>query len=330
MIKHILSRALSAAWLAAAGASLVAVGANGWAQSYPEKPIKMVVSSAAGGQGDTMTRVAADLLGKRLGVAVAVENLPGAGSTIGAGFVARAPGDGYTLLHSSNQGLGLTPSSIKYNFDPDKDLAPVAQLAEAPALIAVPTRIGVNSLAEFVARAKANPGKLAFASSGPGSATHFAGELFRLRAGIDLLHVPYKGSAAGITDAIGGRIDMVILGTVSVQAPEKAGQIRGLALMAPKRSPALPELPTTVELGYPDAILLTFYGVFAPGTTPQPILQKLAQALEEVGRSPEYKVAVVDKLGNEVSVKLLDEFKVFLQKEKAFWHGVAKDAGMKF
>ena len=328
MIKQIFSRSLGGACLVAASAGLFA--GDGWAQSYPDKPIRMIASSAAGGQGDTMTRVAADLLGKRLGVAVAVENMPGAGSTIGAGFVARAPGDGYTLLHSSNQGLDIAPSSIKFNFDPDKDLTPVAQLAEAPALIAVPTRIGINTLAEFVARAKANPGKLTYASSGPGSVTHFAGELFRLRAGIDLLHVPYKGSSAGLTDAIGGRIDIVILGPGSVQGPQKAGQIQGLVLMAHRRSPALPELPTTVELGYPDAVLLTFYGVFAPGTTPQPILQKLAQALGEVGRSPEYKAAAVDKLGNEINVKLLDEFKDYLRKEKILWYGVAKDAGMKF
>lgn len=330
MIKHRLARALSGAWLVAAGAGLLAVSANGWAQSYPDKPIKMIVSSAPGGSGDTMTRVAADLLGKRLGVVVAVENMPGAGSTIGNGFVARAPGDGYTLLHSATQGLGILPTSIKYNFDPDKDLAPLAMLAEAPALIAVPTSIGINTLAEFVARAKANPGKLAYASSGPGSATHFAGELFRLRAGIQLLMVPYKGSSAGLTDAIGGRIDMIILGTVSLQPPQKAGKIKGLALMAPKRSPVLPDLPTTVELGYPDAVSLSFYGVFAPGTTPQPILQKLAKALGEVGNSPEYKAAAVDKLGNEVNVKLLDEFRDHINKEKALWHGVARDADMKF
>ena len=247
------------------------------AQGYPNRAIRLVVPVAAGGLADTMARLTSEFLGERLKVPVTVENKAGGGYIIGTETVVRAPADGYTLLHTTPGGLDIMPSPAKLPYDPDKDLIPIAKLASAPAVIAVPTRLNINSVAEFIALAKAQPGKLTFASSGIANVTHFAGELFRLRTGISMLHVPYKGSAAGISDAIAGRIDMVFVGTTNIVSHMNAGTMRPIAIMTRKRASNLPNVPTTPELGYTDMIVDSWLAVFAPAGTPQDIVRKLAK-----------------------------------------------------
>ena len=309
-----------------AGAGLLAAGLTASAQDYPSRPIKLVVAQTPGGSGDTQARIVAAELSERLGVPVVVENKPGGAFIIGTGFVVKSPPDGHTLLHSTFQGLDIFPGPDKLPYDPDKDLMPIAINSSADSGFAVTSKLGVKNLKEFIALAKSKPGKLTFGSGGPASSTHFAGELFKLRTGVDMLHVPFKGSAA-LTATLAGDIDMAVTGTLGMVAQRE--KLVPLAMTGRKRDPVLPEVPTMLELGYPDVVISFPYGIFAPARTPQPIITKLSKVTADMVASPQFGERT-RKIGFMPQYEGPEEYARSLVAARKLWHGVARDANIKF
>ena len=320
-----LSKALAATAIAGL---LTATVPAAQAQTYPNRPIKLITAAAAGGSGDTVTRVTANALGERLGATVVVENRPGGAFIIGVDAVAKAAPDGYTLLSTNLNGLDILPSPDKLPYNPEKDLVPVAMVAMADTLIAISPQLGVKTLKELIALAKSKPGKLTFGTSGPASVTGFDGEFFKLRTGMDLLHVPFKGGASYLTETVAGRIDIAITGAVAY--PQiKAGNVVAIVLLGPKRLALMPDVPTGLELGYPDLLGGSWYGVMVPAGTPQPVIQKLAKELEEATKSPKFAEAHA-RLGNYVRYEGPEQFARIIAEERKFKRAVAKEAGIKF
>ncbi len=311
-----------------ASVALALAAAQVQAQAWPSRPIRMIVAQAPGGSGDLMARVTASNLSERLGVPVVVENKPGGAFIIGTEAVARAAPDGYTLLHTSMQGLGIFPTAEKLPYDPDRDLQPIAMVAFVDSLIAISSKLGAKNLKEFIAIAKARPGQLTYGSSGPGSVSHFNLELFRLRTGVDALHVPFKGGMAALAETVAGRIDVALTGTLGVSQHIASGAIVPLASLGKKRSRILPDIPTMVELGYPDALGGTWYGVIAPAGMPQPVVRRLAREIGDAAASPKFAEQTA-KVGQEIRIELLDEFARTIAAERRLWHAVAKEANIK-
>ncbi len=309
---------------ATAGAAL-----NVAAQNFPSRPIRVIVAQASGGAGDVQARLTSAALSERLGVPLVIENKPGGAFIIGTEFVVRAAPDGYTLLHSTLQGLNIFPSPDKLPYDPERDLVPISMAAATDAGFAATSKLGVRNLKEFVALAKSLPGKLTFGSSGPGSSTHFAGELLRLRTGIDILHVPFKGGVASLNETLAGRIDLAITGSMHMLTHSKSGLLVPLAATSRKRSTVLPDLPTMLELGYPDVVIYFWYGLFAPAGTPQPIIAKLAMEIAGAAGSPKF-AEQVNKIGHEVRIEGPEEFARTIASDRRLWRGVAKDANIRF
>jgi tripartite-type tricarboxylate transporter receptor subunit TctC len=258
------------------------------AASYPNRPIRIVVPFAAGGGVDTVSRPLAQALSGILGQPVVVDNRPGAAGNIGMEHVAEAPPDGYTILHS-NSGI-LVTNPILYNNTrarPSRDLVPVGQVTTDPLLYIVPASLPVKNLQEFVAYARARPGQVSFASGGAGGVTHLVGELFALRAGLQLIHVPYRGAAPALTDLIAGRVQLMFDTLGLVQSHQGANSIRLLAIATPQRLPALPDLPTAAEAGVPGAEVNSWQALLVPARTDPAIVAKLTAALKQALSSPE-------------------------------------------
>ena len=267
------------------------VGAALWASTvwaaYPDKPIKLIVGYAPGGAGDTVARLFAQPLSEKLGQPVVVENKPGAGSVLAAQLVTSAPADGYTLLFSGNSMLTVNPYTFKsLPYDPRKGFTPLGMVAVMPlVLLAAPT--GPSTVAEYVSRAKAEPGKWSFGSYGLGNAPHFAGEMFNRAAGIDAVHVPYNGSGPHLTALLGGQVPMGV-DSVLASAPHiKAGKLKALATFSEKRLPNFPCVPTVAEAGYPAAALDTWLLFLAPPKLPADVDKRLSDALAEVVKRPD-------------------------------------------
>ncbi len=314
--------------LAGALASLLATTELAAQQTYPNRPIRLITAQAAGGSGDSVTRLTGSFLGERLGSPIVVENKPGGAFIIGVDAVAKAAPDGYTLLSSNVNGIDILPSPEKLPYNAEKDFVTVAMVAMADAMIVISPKLGIKTLKELIALAKANPGKLTFGSSGPASVTGFDGELFKLRTGMDILHVPFKGGASYLTETTAGRIDIGISGAVA--APHvKAGNVVAIMLMGPKRVSILPDVPTGIELGYPDLVGGSWYGVLAPTGTPQAIIQRLAKELEEVSKNPKFAEAHT-RLGNYVRYEGPEQFARTIAAERKFKKAVAKEANIKF
>jgi tripartite-type tricarboxylate transporter receptor subunit TctC len=261
------------AFLAAAGS----LAASSFAQQdYPNRPVRMIVPYPPGGPTDIMGRLTSDVLTKRLGQNVVVDNRGGAATAIGAELAARSPADGYTVLVSSETTFAVTPA-LKSNlpYHPERDFAPVSQLTTQPYVLAVTPALPVNSVSQLVAHAKANPGKLTYGSAGTGGANHLAGEMFKHEAGIDILHVPYKGNGPAIVDLIGGQISLM-LGSISSLYPHAAAkQLRLLAVASAKRSTAAPEIPTFAESGMPGYQVSGWNCLVVPKGTPQQVIKRL-------------------------------------------------------
>ena len=307
--------------------SAVAPSAN--AQNYPTKPVKLVANNAAGGILDSLARIAAGSLTQRLGAAVAVDNKPGAGGIIGAEAVVRSPADGYTLLFSAVDGLGVYPVAVKMPFDTTKDLLAIAKMTEVYSAFAVSSKFPAQSMKEFIALAKAQPGKFSISSSGIGSSTHMNIELLKARAGIDVTHIPYKGSAVvGIPDLISGRIDAMSIGPGVIKSHVVSGTARVLAVTGPTRSALYPEIPTMIENGFPGYIAGSFFGVFAPAGTPQDIVRRLAKELSEIANSEEF-VGLTAKIAAQKTVSVLDEFSKDIENQARLWHTLAKERNIK-
>jgi tripartite-type tricarboxylate transporter receptor subunit TctC len=300
------------------------------AQAYPDHPIKIVVPFPAGGPTDGMARIVSDRLGIVLGQSVVIENKGGgAGGSIGAKFVASADPDGYTILITPGGSLTTGPAVHKnIGYDPVKAFVPVAQLIETPLVISVHPSLPVKSMAELVSYAKANPGKVSWGSQGFGVAPHLLLELFKLEAGVSIVHVPYRGTAPMLSAILAGEIQVVADPMTTSLAHIEAGKLRPIAIAGAERTPKLPNVPTVVEAGFPKLQSPFWLGVVAPTGTPPAIIDKLNAAFREALK-PEETKSLLAKLGADIKIGTPAEFGQMLAKELALWSGVVKDANIK-
>lgn len=318
-------RALLAAAIAAL-ALCAAVNAN--AQSYPSKPIKLIVPFPPGGPIDTSARVVSQILSSGLGQSVVIENRPGAGSTIGVKAAAVAEPDGYTLLYGSSGSLAIAPALYpNIDYDPIKSFAPVATVALLPHVFVVPQHVQAKTLPEFIAFAKANPGKLNFGSS-LGTPPQLLSFLFKHKAGLELSYIPYKGSAQSITDMIGGETHMTIDGLITLMPLIRDGKLRPLAMARAERWPELPDVPTMGEYGLTDFTVDAWTAVVAPAGTPKEIVAKLNSVINEGLKSPETKTALA-RLNAIAKIGTPEDFSAFLAGEVPKWAALVKLAGAK-
>jgi tripartite-type tricarboxylate transporter receptor subunit TctC len=297
-------------------------------QQWPTKPIHVVVPFTAGGSTDVVARIIADRLTPRLGQPVIVDNKAGAGGAIGSDFVAKSPPDGTTLLVGTSSTMAIAPHVYtKLPYLPLRDLTPVTLLGTADIMVVVnPTRVPARSIKELLAYAKANPGKLTFASGGNGSISHLLGEYFKSMAKIDMVHVPYKGDAQMVTDLIGGQVDMAFGTAVAFLPHLKSGKLVGIAVTNPKRSTSLPDLPTVSEAGVPGYEALQWFGIAAPAGTPPQIVQKLNTEIRAILALPEVRTKF-GELGFEVVGNTPEEFGQFVRAEDQKWKKIADIAG---
>ena len=309
-------------------ALLVALAGSVGAQPYPSKPVHLVVPFPAGGATDILARVIGQKLGEGLGQAVLIENKPGAGGTLGSAFVAKAPPDGYTILMATTSTHSIGPALQKLPYDAARDFAPVCQVANAANLLVVSPALGLSSVRELIALAKSKPGQLNYSSSGTGTIIHLSGELFARMAGIQMQHVPYKGTALAAADIRNGQIAMMIDNIVSAIPFMKSGMEKGLAVTSAKRSEVLPDLPTVAESGVPGYESVTYFGVFAPAATPPDVVTRLNTELVKIVRSPETKAKLLE-LGAEPVGGSPEQFAATVRNDTAKWAKVIRDAGIK-
>jgi tripartite-type tricarboxylate transporter receptor subunit TctC len=300
------------------------------AQDYPNRPIKLVVPFPAGGPTDGMARIISDRLGAVLGQSIVVENRGGgAGGSIGAKFVAAADPDGYTILLTPGGSLTTGPAVHKnIGYDPAKVFTPVGLIIETPLIVSVHSDLPVKSMAELVAYAKANPGKVSWGSQGFGVAPHLLLELFKLEAGVNIVHVPYRGTAPMLAAIVAGEVQAVADPMTTSLPHIQSGRLRAIAIAGTERTPKLPDVPTTKEAGYPKLDSPFWLGVVAPAGTPPAIIDKLNNAFRE-SMAPAETRARLATLGAEIKIGTPAEFGNMLAKELALWIGVVKDANIK-
>jgi len=314
--------------IAAVGvATLSLTGAAHAQAAYPNKPITIVVPFSAGGATDILARVVGQYMSRDLGQPVIVDNRAGAGGNIGTQAVARAAGDGYTLLmgtvgtHAINQSLYR-----KLAFDPIKDFAPITRVALVPNLLVAHPAQPFKDVRQMMAYAKANPGKVTFGSSGSGSSIHLSGELFKQMAGVDIQHVAYKGSAPAVNDLLGGHIAVMFDNMPSAIGHVKSGKLVPLAVTTPKRSPALPDVPTVAEAGLPGYEATSWFGLLAPANTPAPVLARLNASILKALADPDVKKKMLEQ-GAEPYGEQPAQFAAFIGSETAKWGKIVKQAG---
>ena len=298
------------------------------AQSWPERPIKFIMAVPAGSSLDVLGRTIADKLTARLGQPVVVENKPAAGGTVATAEVAKSPPDGYTMMIGFNGPLSFSPLLQKLPYDVQKDLAPVITTTSQPNVLAVNATLPIKSVAELVAYAKANPGKLNYASVGNGSSSHLNMELFKQMAGIDAVHVPFNGSPPAVTATIQGETQMIFAVMQPLQAQIQAGKLRALAVTTAKRFPLLPDYPTIAESGYPGFEALAWNGVLVSAGTPKPVIARLNAEINAVLKEPD----VVQKLhaqGFDLIGGTPEEFGALIKGESDKWAPVIKRLGLK-
>jgi tripartite-type tricarboxylate transporter receptor subunit TctC len=319
-------RIVCALWLAAAlSASYAAIAAG---PGYPARPISMVVTFAAGGSSDVLARAVAQAMSPGLGRQFAVDNRPGAGGQIGAEAVAHAAPDGYTVLFGTNGALGIGPALYKHlRYDPLHDLAPVGILHKLPLLLIVNPSIPANNLQELIAYARSHPGKLSFASAGVGSVSHLAGELFKQEARIDILHIPYKGGGAAVTDLISGRVSMMLETIPNALPLAKNGQMRAIAVTTRERSSAAPDIPTLAESGLRDFDVSAWTGLFVPAGTPHAVIDRLNAGTLKITGDQHY-VDLIHKMGTNVASSSPEAFGAFVREDVARWSKVIERAGI--
>jgi tripartite-type tricarboxylate transporter receptor subunit TctC len=318
-----------AANLFAALAVLLAPQTVSAQSSYPSRPVKILVGFTPGTAPDLAARILADRFSEVWGTPFVVENVPGAGSNVATERVAKAAADGTTLLMGGNPSLVINPSLYeKLPFDPIKDFAPISQVFIATNVLAVPIESPVRTVAELVALAKAQPGKLSYAHAGVGTSQHLAAELFKYRAQVDITPVPYRGSTALMPDLLAGRINMSFANIVNVLPLAREGKLRALAITSIKRSGLAPELPTMAESGFPGFEAVPWFGLLAPAGTPKDVLDKLHNETVKTLGMPEVRKKF-DELGLEPVGNTPAEFAAIIRKETPEWAKVIKDAGIK-
>ena len=319
-----------AAIIAVAAAS-TATGAQGAppAANYPTKPIRLVVTYPPGGNTDLVGRAVAQKLTEAWGQQVIVDNRGGAGGVLGSVIAKQAAADGYTILLGTSAGMVLNPLLMsKLPYDPHRDFAPVSLVIVNPQLLVVHPGLAARNIREFIALAKAKPGQLNFGSSGVGTPNHLGGEMLKAMAGISIMHVPYKGGAASITDLIAGQVQLVLSSAPSVVPHVRSGRLRALAIGSAKRTPALPDVPTVAESGVPGYEYTTWYGIFAPAGTPAPILGRLNAEIVRMLADRQLTQRFQSQGGDPAS-STPAELTAYMKQETVRWTRVIKTAGIK-
>lgn len=297
---------------------------------WPDRPIRIIVPFAAGGTNDLTARVMAEKLSSALGQPVLVENRVGAGGSIGAEAVAKSPADGYTLLQASGSTHGGNSAVFKtLRYDPVRDFAPISMLVRTPFILATHPSVSATTVRELVAAARAAPGKLNYASFGTGSSSHLVGELFKTMAGVDLTHVPYKGSAPAVAGTVAGEAQ-IIFDVINTSGPHiKAGRLRAIAVGSATRSPVLPEAPTIAEAGVPGFEAIVWFGLLAPAGTPRPVIDRLHREIVNALALPDVRERLAG-MGNEIVGNTPEQFAEQIVAEVAKWQKLARDQGLKF
>ncbi len=313
--------------IAAASLGAALVPAAFAAEAFPNKPITMVVPFVAGGTTDILARIVGQSLGEELGQPVIIDNRAGAGGNIGGQFAARAPADGYTIFmgtvgtHAINEWLYK-----KMPFSPNKDFAPLTRVANVPNLLVANPAQPFKNVKELISYAQAHPGQVNFGSSGSGSSIHLSGELFKMMAKVDMIHIPYKGSAPAVTDLLGNQIAIMFDNMPSAIQHVRSGKLRPLAVTTAKRSPELPDVPTVAEAGVPGYEATSWFGLFAPTKTPADVQAKLHTAIIKVLQKPDVIKKIGDQ-GGEVVTESQAEFGKFIAAENEKWKQVVKTSG---
>ena len=294
---------------------------------YPEKPIRMIVPQAPGSATDTATRILAAELGPQLGQTIVIENRPGGALTIGMDLIAKSAPDGYTIGMGPVGALAIGPNLVaKAPFDVERDFQPIALVTIGHLLLAASPALGVNSVADVIALAKRQPGKLTNASSSNGSPGHVGGELFKLLSGTQIVHVPYKGGALAINDLISGQVDLMFESLNSIAPHARSGKVKALAVSGARRSPGFPQLPTIAEAGVAGYEAPTWSGVVAPAGVPRPILDKLNAAINRAIQSPAFRERF-GVIGDEPAGGTPEEFAALIRRELVKWRDVIKRSG---
>jgi tripartite-type tricarboxylate transporter receptor subunit TctC len=303
--------------------------ANIYAQSYPTKPIRLVITYPPGGNTDLVGRALAQKLSELLGQQVVVDNRGGAGGVLGTMITAQAAPDGYTIMLGTSAGMVINPLlSRKLTYDPVRDFAPVSMVVIVPQLLVINPQLPVKNVRELIALAKAKPGYLSAGSSGVGTPNHLGTELLKWLAGVNIVHVPYKGGGAAITDLIGGQIHMAFSSVPAVLPLIKSGRLVALGVGSAKRSPALPNVPTIAEAGVPGYEYTTWYGIFAPARTPRPLVTQLNAAIVHVLKSPDLNERLVSQGGDPES-STPEELARYMAAESQRWAKTIKAAGIR-
>ena len=297
------------------------------AQGFPNKTIRLIVPFPPGGPNDIIARVVSQKMQDILKQTIVIDNRSGQGGVVGTDAVAKAPPDGYTIGIASAGALAISVSMEKVSYETLKDLAPITLVAKVPEMLVVATSVPAKDMKELLALIKAQPGKINFASTGPGSMPHLAGELFKLTAKVDIVHVPYRGAAPAMNDLLGQQVQMVFLDLPVLLPQIKADKIRPIAVGAPKRVDSAPEVPTTAEVGMPNLLTENWYGMVAPARTPPDIIAALNKAAVEAMKDPTVK----EKLASQGAILIgnsPDEFRAYIDSETKKWAKVIKDAGV--
>lgn len=316
-------------WIIALGLALVLALPAAAQEKYPTRPVRFVVPYAAGGSTDTLARTIGVKLSEYLGEQVIVDNRPGASGDIGMQLVARAAPDGYTIVLGYIANLAIGPSLYdRMPYDPVKDFEPITQVAGASNIIVVHPSVPAKTFKEFIAYAKANPKKVNFASAGVASVGHLTGELLNGMAGIDMVHVPYKGSGQAISDLVGGHVKVMISGMASTLPHVRSGKLRGLATTGLKRTPATPDIPTVAESGFPGFEASSWFGVLAPAKTPKPIINRLHADIVRSLKQPEVEKKL-EAVGFEIVGSTPEQFAAYIKSEIKKWEKVVKVSGAK-
>jgi tripartite-type tricarboxylate transporter receptor subunit TctC len=297
------------------------------AQNFPNKQIRLIVPFPPGGPNDIIARVVGQRMSEILKQPLVIDNRGGQGGVLGTDVVAKAAPDGYTIGIVSASSLVISPTMDKVPYDPQKDFAPVTLVTTVPEMLVVATNVPAHDMKELVALARAEPGKLNFASAGIGGLPHLAGELFKLTAKIDIVHVPYRGAAPAINDLLGQQVQMTFLDLPVILPQIKAGLLRPIALGAPERAPTAPDVPTTAEVGMPDLLIENWYGMIAPAGTPPEIVAALNRAANAAMNDPQVKQKLADQ-GLTVAGDTPEQFRKFIDSETSKWAKVIKDAGV--
>jgi tripartite-type tricarboxylate transporter receptor subunit TctC len=314
------------AWIAAFAALLIAAPAAAQGQ-YPDKPVRFIVGFTAGSATDITARMFAQKFQEAWGVPVTVENVPGAGGSVGGDRAAKAAPDGATFYWGANGALTINPTLLtSQTYDVVRDLAPVARLLVMPSIVAVNNDVPAQSFQDLIALAKAQPGKLSYASPGVGTPQHIAGELLKNLAGVDIVHVPYRGAV--FTDVIGGRVTMTLQNMGAILPIVRQGQLRGVAVTSLQRTPIMPNLPTVAESGFPNFEAISWFGLMAPAGTPAPIIGKVYEQAAKIVMQPDMKDKLA-QLGLDTASDRPDAFAAIIKADIAKWAKVIKEANIK-